>query len=201
MTAPVTGLTLYDSDVNPSMLTSPPKDMVPRDESSRVSDACRPWTEVRSGSWPIVAVGLPLPPWFTRSSCWLLNEYVNEACVKRPEAEPLEAHRGQIEGQIVEVGDQVAIAAQQLVVALAVVLDRAHVGGDEAGVRIQNPVRPHGATHLVEPRVGKPIVHQHIGTESQKPRDGCVRIDAVPVRIAPARRPLSEPVRPRDGAV
>ena len=99
---------------------------------------------------------------------------------KRPEAEPLEAHRGQIERQIVEVGDQVAIAAQQLVVALAVVLDRAHVGGDEAGVRIQNPVRPHGAAHLVEPGVGKPIVHQHVGTDSQKPRDGRVRIDAVP---------------------
>ena len=70
-----TGFTLNASEVSRSKYTSPPSAQCPRARTaaSRTPPGT-PWTVVRSGSWPIVAVGLPLPPWFTRSSRWLLSE-------------------------------------------------------------------------------------------------------------------------------
>ena len=83
--------------------------------------ACTPKTVVRSGSRLIAARGLPLPPWLTRSSYWLFTDPVTLTVVEPAGAQPLVAGEEQIEREIAQVGDEVAVAAEQLIVALAVV--------------------------------------------------------------------------------
>ena len=127
-----TGLTLNASDVSFSKYTSPPTVNVCRCDSCEVRAPCTPFTVVRSGSWPMVAVGLPLPPWLTRSSRWLLTRIGQRRVLERAEVETLDARREEIQAEAVQFGDEVAIAAEQLVVTVATVLERPLIRSDEA---------------------------------------------------------------------
>ena len=66
--------------------------------------------------------------------------------------EHLEPNRKQIERQVVEFGDQIAVAAEQLIVAVAIVLEGAHVVEASAGGARRRPLRANRAAQLMESR-------------------------------------------------
>ena len=122
--------------------------------------------------------------------------------VERPEAEALDPQREQVERQVVQLGNQIAVAAEQLVVALAAVLSGASCSWRPGWCRVRSAQLTRAdAADLLEAGVGQALVHQHIGGDAQKPRHRRVRVDRRRPGGAPARRPVSVPVMPSDGPV
>ena len=97
--------------------------------------------------------------------------------IERAEAQALDPDREQVERQIVEIRDEVPVAAEQLVVSIPVILCRAHVARHQARAGIDLPVGPGGAAELPEARVWQPGIHQHVGREPEESGHRRVRVD------------------------
>ena len=99
--------------------------------------------------------------------------------VERPTCQRLDPRGKDIEREAIEFGNQIAVAAEQLVVAIAAILERPHVAERGARLRRWRPLRADRTADLVKAGVGQTVIHQHVGGHAEESRDRCVRVDAV----------------------
>ncbi len=84
----------------------------------------------------------------------------------------------QIEREVIQLRDQVAVAAEHLVVAVPAVLARGHVRRHDAGVRVRRPIDLQHAAQLIEAGTGQPVGIEAVGRDVEEARHRRVRVEA-----------------------
>ncbi len=97
--------------------------------------------------------------------------------IERPELGPVVFDVEKVAHEVLHVGDEVAVAAEELIVALAPVLLGAGVGDEDLIVRRRRPVELEHPSVLREAGVGQPVPHQLFGGQPEEPGHGGMGID------------------------